>query len=160
MLDGIEIILNTNYKDVLDTIKFEKLIFTGPIDSYFDFIHGKLPYRSLQFKFETYNQKYFQKMGVINYPNEFDYTRCVEYKYLNLQKSDKTTVSYEFPNWNTDEPYYPVPMEKNYNILKKYKSEASKLNSIFFAGRLGNYRYYNMDQCIGEALELFRKLVQ
>ena len=158
MLTGIEVILNTNYRDILDSIKFNKVIFTGPIDTYFDSIHGKLTYRSLDFKFQTYNQQYLQNLAVINFPNDFNYTRCVEYKYLNIQKNEKTTVSYEYPCWNNEEPYYPVPTRKNYEIFKKYKAEAAKISSVYFAGRLGNYRYYNMDQCIGEALVLFNKL--
>lgn len=157
---NIEILLNTDYRDILKDVHFKKLIFTGPIDVYFDKIYGSLPYRSIEFKFERFEREYYQHTGVVNFPNEHDYTRIVEYKYLNQQKIDKTCISKEYPCWNVNEPYYPVPSESNKILYNKYKKEAAKLENVFFFGRLGTYRYYNMDQCIGQALSVFESIAR
>jgi len=151
---NIEVLLNTDYRKIINETGFDKLIFTGPIDQFFDYCYGELPYRSLRFEFITYNQEYYQHTGVINYPNEFDYTRTVEYKYLYNQKHDKTTVSREYPCWNHEEPYYPVPSSENHRIYGMYRRLAEGLRSVYFCGRLGTYRYLNMDQCIEQALDL------
>lgn len=156
---NIEVLLNTDYNEIISTVKFNKLIFSGPIDLYFDHMFGKLPYRSINFQFETYDYEYYQHMGVVNFPNDFEYTRCTEYKYLNKQKHPKTTVSRDFPCWNDDEPYYPVPSPDSKIIYAKYKKEAEKLQNVIFGGRLGSYQYYNMDQCIGQALSIFKNKI-
>ncbi|MDP2637677.1 MAG: UDP-galactopyranose mutase [Candidatus Levybacteria bacterium] len=161
MLDNprITVKLSTNYFKIKSSIgDFEKMFYTGPIDRFFDHKYDKLEYRSLRFEFETYNQEYFQKSAVINYPSSnVLYTRIVEYKRLYNQKHTKTTISKEY-SIADGEPFYPVPNNKNKNIFNKYKKEAKKMKDIFFVGRLANYRYFNMDQAIKNAFDLFRNI--
>jgi UDP-galactopyranose mutase len=160
---NIHILLNCDYKDIINDIKFDKIIFTGPIDEYFDFIHGDLPYRSLKFDFVTYDTPIYQEVGQKNFPNNYDYTRITEFKYLSAQKHEKTTVAYEYPQAferGINEPYYPIPSDDNNLIYQRYKLEADKLeDKVFFAGRLADYKYFNMDQTIGVALQLFEKKI-
>jgi UDP-galactopyranose mutase len=160
MLDhpNIHVLLNTDYKEVEDIIPFRKMIYTGPIDYYFDYCYGKLPYRSIDFKFETYNQDLFQPTGTVNYPNEQAYTRITEFKYLTGQQHQKTSVVYEFPKAEGD-PYYPVPRPENSELYRKYQLLAAELNDVFFVGRLATYKYYNMDQVVAQALTLFKKML-
>ncbi len=160
---NITIRLNTDFFTVKDTLEWNKLFYTGPIDKYFDYKYAKeahLEYRSLKFQFETHDKEYFQQNSVINYPNEEDFTRIVEYKYFTGQKHPKTTISKEFsvdykPEIN--EPYYPVPNPKNSEIFSKYQQDAQALekNGVYFVGRLANYKYFNMDQAFKNALDLF-----
>lgn len=159
MLDNrnIKILLNTDYKEVIDTIPFKRMIYTGPVDEYFDFRHGKLPYRSLNFQFETHDTKTYQKAPVINYPNDYAYTRVTEFKYLTGQEHSKTTIVYEYPQDEGD-PYYPVPRPENAELYKKYAALAEQTPNVYFAGRLGTYKYYNMDQVVAQALTLFNKI--
>jgi UDP-galactopyranose mutase len=159
MLDqsNIRIMLNTDYREIKDEISFRELIFTGPIDEYFDYCYGKLPYRSLQFKHETHNRELFQQAPVINYPNEHPYTRITEFKYLTGQEHAKTSIVYEYPCAEGD-PYYPVPQPKNAELYQQYKALADMVRDVHFAGRLGTYKYYNMDQVVAQALTLFDKL--
>jgi UDP-galactopyranose mutase len=159
MLDhpNIRIMLNTDYREIKDEISFRELIFTGPIDEYFDYCYGKLPYRSLQFKHETHNREVFQQAPVINYPNEHPYTRITEFKYLTGQEHAKTSIVYEYPCAEGD-PYYPVPQPKNAELYQQYKALADMVQDVHFAGRLGTYKYYNMDQVVAQALTLFDKL--
>lgn len=152
---NIDVLLNTDYSEAVGLVKFKKVIYTGNIDDYFGNVYGKLPYRSLKFEFLVHNVEYFQDTPVVNYPNDHDYTRIVEYKQLYQQKHTKTVVSREYPCWNDKEPYYPVPSPENQLLLLKYQEAASKLKTVYFCGRLGTYRYYNMDQCIAQALHLF-----
>ena len=156
---NIKIMLNTDYKEVMDMIPFKEMIFTGPIDSYFNYCYGKLPYRSLDFKFETHEQEFVQQTGTINYPNEQAYTRITEFKYLTGQKHLKTSVVYEFPKDEGD-PYYPIPRPENAAIYKKYQLLAATLTNVTFVGRLGTYKYYNMDQVVAQSLTVFKKLMQ
>jgi UDP-galactopyranose mutase len=155
----IHILLNADFKDIVNTIPYRRLIFTGPIDAFFGYCFGKLPYRSIAFRFETFSQSYFQQVGVVNYPNEYDYTRCVEYKQLYQQQHDKTTISRDYPCWKDDEPFYPVPSAANRALYQRYKALADRMPQTYFCGRLGSYAYYNMDQCIGQALTLFEKRI-
>lgn len=163
MLDhkNITVKLNTDYFKIKHTLPKDALLFfTGPIDGFFEYKFGeKLEYRSIRFEFETHDTEYFQSNSVINYPNEHDYTRIVEYKYLYGQKHDKTTISKEYPTWN-GEPYYPVPNDRNRELYEKYQHEAEKLESegIYFVGRLANYKYFNMDQAFHNALSLFDRV--
>ncbi|MDB5021846.1 MAG: UDP-galactopyranose mutase [Pedobacter sp.] len=159
MLDhpNINIMLNTNYKDVMTEINYRKLIFTGPVDEYFDFQYGKLPYRSLEFKFETLDQEKFQETGTINYPNDYAFTRITEFKYLSGQKHEKTSLVYEFPKSEGD-PYYPIPKPENAELYKKYQDLAAQLENVHFVGRLATYKYYNMDQVVAQALTTFKKI--
>jgi UDP-galactopyranose mutase len=159
MLDhpNINIMLNTNYKDIMSEISYKKLIFTGPVDEYFDFQYGKLPYRSLEFKFETLDQEKYQETGTINYPNDYAFTRITEFKYLSGQKHEKTSLVYEFPQAEGD-PYYPIPKPENAELYKKYQDLAAQLENVHFVGRLATYKYYNMDQVVAQALTTFKKI--
>ncbi len=155
---NIKIMLNTDYKEILDDVRYKSLIFTGPIDSYFDYCYGKLPYRSLEFQFETVDTERFQSTGTINYPNEQLYTRITEFKYLTGQKHPKTSVVYEYPKAEGD-PYYPIPRAENAELYKKYQLLAATTPNVYFTGRLGTYKYYNMDQVVAQSLTLFKKLM-
>jgi UDP-galactopyranose mutase len=156
---NIKIMLNTDYKEVIDIIPHRHLIYTGPVDAYFDYCFGKLPYRSLEFKFQTIDAEYFQPTGTVNYPNEHLYTRITDFKYLTGQKHSKTAVVYEYPRAEGD-PYYPIPRPENAEIYKKYQHLASTLTNTYFVGRLATYKYYNMDQVVAQALTTFKKIVQ
>ena len=156
---NIKIMLNTDYREVQEYIPYKNLIYTGPIDSYFDYCYGKLPYRSLEFKFETQEAECVQPTGTVNYPNEHPYTRSTEFKYLTGQKHAKTTVVYEYPLAEGD-PYYPIPRPENAEIYRKYQQLASTLPNVYFTGRLGTYKYYNMDQVVAQSLTLFKKLME
>jgi UDP-galactopyranose mutase len=156
---NIHIMLNTDYRDLKDVIPYKKLIFTGPVDEYFDYCYGKLPYRSLNFVHKTYDVRQFQQVAVVNYPNDHEYTRITEYKYLTGQSNEKTSVTYEFPCWDGD-PYYPVPKPENAELYQKYKNLADETPDVHFVGRLATYRYYNMDQVVAQALATYNKLSQ
>ncbi|MDQ3292126.1 MAG: UDP-galactopyranose mutase [Bacteroidota bacterium] len=156
---NIKIMLNTDYKEIIDVIPFKEMIFTGPVDEYFDYQFGKLPYRSLDFKHETLNTETFLPTAVVNYPNEHAYTRITEFKYLTGQKHPKTSVVYEFPQADGD-PYYPVPRPENAELYNKYKKLADQTPNVHFVGRLATYKYYNMDQVVAQALTLYKKLTE
>ena len=156
---NIKVMLNTDYKEIKEYIPYNKMIYTGPVDYYFDYCYGKLPYRSLEFKFETINAEKFQKTGTINYPNEQAYTRITDFKYLTGQVHPKTSIVYEYPRADGD-PYYPVPRPENAILYKKYQRLAAATADTLFAGRLATYKYYNMDQVVAQALTLYKKIVQ
>lgn len=156
---NIHVMLNTDYKDIKNIIPYKQMIFTGPVDEYFDYCYGKLPYRSLQFVHKTYDTRQFQEVAVVNYPNEHEYTRITEYKHLTGQTHEKTSVTYEFPCWNSD-PYYPVPKPENAELYQKYKALADETPDVQFVGRLATYRYYNMDQVVAQALSTYSKITQ
>jgi UDP-galactopyranose mutase len=155
---NIKVMLSTDYKDVEDLIPFKKMIYTGPVDYYFDYCYGHLPYRSIDFKFETYETDIFQATGTINYPNEHPYTRVTEFKYLTGQKHSKTSLVYEYPVEDGD-PYYPVPRPENAELYKKYQKLAAATPDVYFTGRLATYKYYNMDQVVAQSLTLFKKII-
>ncbi|MGZ2412579.1 UDP-galactopyranose mutase [Sphingomonas sp. F9_3S_D5_B_2] len=160
MLDNplIEKRLGTDFRDVKDTVDYDHLIFTGPIDEYFDFRFGKLPYRSLKFDHQTLEQEQFQPVAVVNYPSpEVPYTRISEYKHLTGQQAPVTTITYEYPSAEGD-PYYPIPRPENQELFKKYEALADATENVTFVGRLATYRYYNMDQIVGQALATFRRM--
>lgn len=154
---NIKIMLNTDYKEIVDIIPHQQLIYTGSIDSYFNYCYGPLPYRSIDFKFETFEKETFQSTGTINFPNEHPYTRITEFKYLTGQVHNKTSIVYEYPTADGD-PYYPIPRPENAELYKKYQTLAGSLTNTYFTGRLGTYKYYNMDQVIAQSLALFKKL--
>jgi UDP-galactopyranose mutase len=154
---NISVITNTDYKNIVDVIPFKEMIYTGPIDYFFDYCYGKLPYRSIEFMFETIEAETFQPTGTVNYPNEHPYTRVTEFKYLTGQKHPKTSVVYEYPKAEGD-PYYPVPRPENAELYKKYQLLAMATKNVHFVGRLATYKYYNMDQVIAQSLTLFKKL--
>jgi UDP-galactopyranose mutase len=156
--DNIKILLNCDYREVADVIPHEKMIYTGPVDEFFDYRYGKLPYRSLRFDFETVNQEWVQPVAVINYPNEHLYTRVTEFKHLTGQEHRKSTLVYEHPQAEGD-PYYPVPRPENAEIYKKYQELAEARPDVHFVGRLATYKYYNMDQVVGQALSVYARIM-
>ena len=159
MLDhkNIEVTLDSDYREVRKHVAFRSLIFTGPIDEFFNFRHGKLPYRSLEFEHSTLNRPWFQKVGVVNYPNEHRFTRITEFKHLTGQNHAQTSIVHEYSREEGD-PYYPIPRPANAEIYAKYRSLAESVENVYFVGRLATYRYYNMDQVVGQALTLYKKL--
>jgi UDP-galactopyranose mutase len=160
MLDhpGITLALATDYRDALRDARFEKLIHTGPIDEFFEYRFGKLPYRSIELRHVTLDRERFQPVAVVNYPSpDVPYTRVTEYKHLTGQRHPKTTISYEYPCWG-GEPYYPVPSPANAELYRRYRELADGLPDVAFVGRLGSYRYYNMDQVVAQALSLYARL--
>lgn len=159
MLDhpNIKVMLNTDYREARDHIKFKELIFTGPVDEFFDHRFGRLPYRSLDFKHETHHHPVYQSAAVINYPNDYAYTRITEFKYLTGQENPSTSIVYEYPKADGD-PYYPIPRPANAALYRKYQSLAEATSDVHFVGRLATYRYYNMDQVVAQALTLFSKI--
>ena len=156
---NINILLNTDYKDAVAEINYKNLIYTGPIDGYFDFCFGKLPYRSINFKSQTIDSENYQPTGTVNYPMSQAYTRITEFKHLTGQKHDKTSIVFEYPTAEGD-PYYPIPRKENMDIYNKYKTLAASESNTFFTGRLGTYKYYNMDQVVAQSLTLFKKIMQ
>ena len=154
---NIKILLNADYREVKDAIPHKQVIFTGPIDEYFGYRFGRLPYRSLEFRFETKDVPVAQAGPVINYPNENAYTRVTEFKYLTGQEHPKTTLVYEFARSEGD-PYYPVPRPENAALYKKYQELGDLTPGVQFLGRLGTYKYYNMDQVVAQALTAYSRL--
>ena len=162
MLDqrGLNVEVGVEFEDVRREAVFDKLIFTGPIDEYFDHRYGKLPYRSLAFRHETLNQAQYQSVGTVNYPDEATpYTRISEYKHLTGQIAAQTTITYEYPRADGD-PYYPIPRPENQALFKRYEALALATPDVHFVGRLATYRYYNMDQVVGQALATFRRIAE
>jgi UDP-galactopyranose mutase len=160
MLDhpNIKIMLNTDYREIAGDVAYDRLIFTGPIDEFFDHRFGPLPYRSLRFRHETVAEEWHQPVAVVNYPSsEVPYTRVTEYKHLTGQRHPQTSLTYEFPAAEGD-PYYPVPRPENAEIYRKYQKLADSTPGVHFVGRLATYRYYNMDQVVGQALALYARL--
>jgi UDP-galactopyranose mutase len=160
MLDNplIEIRTGVDYSDVRDEVEADHIVYTGPIDEYFDFRFGKLPYRSLKFDHQTIDQEHYQSVGTVNYPSpDVPYTRISEYKHLTGQQAPRTTITYEYPTAEGD-PYYPIPRPENQALFKRYEALADATDGVAFVGRLATYRYYNMDQIVGQALATFRKM--
>lgn len=159
MLDhpNIELMLNTDFNDIKGSLEYDRLIFTGPLDEFYEYKLGKLPYRSLDFEFETCNMEKFQEVAVVNYPNDFEFTRITEFKHLTEQHNSKTTIVREYSKSEGD-PYYPIPRKENNELAEKYKKLSKNDEKVFFLGRLGEYRYYNMDRAVERAFELFRGL--
>jgi len=160
MLDNplIEVRTGVDFRDVRDEVEAGHIIYTGPIDEYFDFRFGKLPYRSLKFDHKTIDQEQYQPVGTVNYPSpDVPYTRISEYKHLTGQQAPRTTITYEYPSAEGD-PYYPIPREENQLLFKRYEALADATEGVTFVGRLATYRYYNMDQIVGQALAMFRRI--
>jgi len=156
---NIHVMLNTDYKDVIDAVRYKTLIYTGPIDAYYDFCFGKLPYRSINFKSQTIDSVNYQPTGTVNYPMSQAYTRITEFKHLTGQKHEKTSIVFEYPTAEGD-PYYPIPRKENMEIYNKYKTLAASEPDTLFTGRLATYKYYNMDQVVAQSLSLFKKIMQ
>ncbi|HMF55350.1 MAG TPA: UDP-galactopyranose mutase [Pyrinomonadaceae bacterium] len=159
MLDNpnIKVMLNCDYREIEKEIPYHEMIYTGPVDAFFNYRYGKLPYRSLEFKHETLNQEMFQPAPVVNYPNEQMFTRITEFKYLTGQEHQKTSIVYEFPQSEGD-PYYPVPRRENAEVYAKYKALADSTAGVYFVGRLATYKYYNMDQIVAQALTVYSRI--
>ncbi len=151
---NISLLLHTDYKDVIKQLKYKKLIYTGPIDYYFDYIYGRLLYRSIRFVFETHDMESYQKTASSRYPMDYDYTRITEFKKMTGQKHPKTTICKEYPCFG-EEPYYPYPAREWKELALKYRQLAEKEENVIFLGRLAEYRYYDMDDVIKRALEVF-----
>lgn len=156
---NIHLMLQTDFLAIKEIIPYKYIIYTGPIDSFFNYKLGKLPYRSLRFSFQTLDQEYFQDTGIVNYPYEYDFTRITEFKHLTGQKHTKTTIAFEYPAAQ-GEPYYPIPQASNWNLYQKYQTEAEKIKNIWFIGRLGTYQYLNMDQAVAQALDFFENTLK
>jgi len=155
---NIKIMLNTDYRDILTMIPYREMIFTGPVDQYFNYCYGKLPYRSLEFRHETLDVEQALPVAVVNYPNDHEYTRVTEFKQLTGQKHPKTGVVYEYPRAEGD-PYYPIPKPECSALYQKYKELADATPNVHFVGRLATYKYYNMDQVVAQALATFEKMM-
>ncbi len=156
---NIELQLGTDFADIKDRARFEKIIYTGPIDALYDYRFGALPYRSLRFEHEHLaDTAEFQPVGTVNYPNDHDYTRITEFRHLSGQQCTGTSIVREYPQAE-GEPYYPIPRPENAALYKKYAELAEKEGSVILVGRLAQYRYYNMDQVVGAALTAAAKLV-
>ena len=155
---NITVRLNTDWEEVRHTVPFRRVIWTGPVDEFFGFRHGRLPYRSLRFRHETLDREWFQDVGTVNHPAEdVPFTRVSEYKHLTGQEHPKTSVTYEYPSAE-GEPYYPIPRPENHALYKRYEALADATPDVWFVGRLATYRYYNMDQVVGQALATFARL--
>jgi UDP-galactopyranose mutase len=153
---NITVSLSTDFSEV-PRIHYRNLVFTGPVDEYFSWRFGKLPYRSLRFEHMTLDKEWHQPVAVVNYPQTEKYTRITEYKHLTGQSHPRTSLTYEYPSDEGD-PYYPVPREENEKLFKKYEALCNTLADVWFVGRLATYRYYNMDQVVGQALATFRRI--
>ncbi|MET0348485.1 MAG: UDP-galactopyranose mutase [Rhizobacter sp.] len=159
MLDhpNIKIMLNTDYREVVDMIPWQHMIYTGPIDAFFDYRHGPLPYRSLRFEHRNLPVAEFQAVGTVNFPNDQAFTRVSEFKHITGQQHPTTSVVYEYPSADGD-PYYPVPRPENATLYRRYEEDAEARTDVTFVGRLATYKYYNMDQVVAQALTAFKRL--
>ena len=160
MLDhpNITVELGTDYRAVRDQVRVRHTVFTGPVDEFFGHCYGRLPYRSLRFEHETLNVAQHQPVAVVNYPSPgVPHTRITEFKHLTGQEHPKTSLCREFPSAEGD-PYYPVPRPENAQLYARYQALADATPDVTFVGRLATYRYYNMDQVVGQALAAFRRL--
>ena len=162
MLDNsnIRTELKMDFREAQNRITFDWLFYSGPIDEYFDYRFGKLPYRSLRFEHEHLSEtEQFQPVGTVNYPNDHAWTRITEFKHLTAQQHSGTSIVHEYPEAEGD-PYYPVPRPENQEIYKQYKSLADNERNVFFVGRLAQYRYYNMDQVVASALKVAEEVLR
>ena len=159
--ENIDVALSCDYQDIKDSHKSARVIFTGPIDEYFSYACGALPYRSLRFEQRFHDAPYVQPVGTVNYPNDFEFTRITDMKHLTGQKSASTILMEEYPQAyvpGENDPYYPIPTADTALRLKPYQERAKALEGkVWFAGRLGDYAYYNMDQACARALTLIEK---
>ncbi|KXJ62614.1 UDP-galactopyranose mutase [Achromobacter xylosoxidans] len=160
MLDhsNISLALGMDFEEARSAFQYDELVYTGPIDEYFGYCFGPLPYRSLKFRHETLDEEWHQPVGVVNYPAEdVPYTRITEYKHLTGQRHPKTAVTYEYPSAQGD-PYYPVPRAENAALFRRYQELADACEGVHFVGRLATYRYYNMDQVVAQALTTYEQM--
>ena len=170
---GVDLILDTDYRDIIGKVKYDNLIVTGPIDEYFDYCFGPLPYRSLRFENQSFGPEqlrdreliagkpgFWQPAMQVNYPNDEEYTRIVEIKHATGQETPSTTIVREYPDDYAPgkEAYYPIPTPETAALYRQYAEKGADLPNVSFIGRLATYRYYNMDQVVGMALAEFEKL--
>ena len=152
---NISVLTNTDYFSIRDRFSPSLTVYTGELDKYFDYQYGKLEYRSLELEFKHYNREYYQPVATVNYPNDYDWTRITEFKHFLDEKSEKTTVCFEYPK-ATGEPYYVVLNEENLKKREQYMrdvEELEKKGAFLFTGRLAEYQYYNMDQAVLNAVQ-------
>jgi UDP-galactopyranose mutase len=159
MLDhpNIKVMLNTDYREVVSLVPWSHMVYTGPIDTFFDHRYGRLQYRSLDFEHVVVDRPRFQAVGTVNFPNEYAYTRVTEFKHLTGQESARTSLVYEYPTAEGD-PFYPVPRAENAAMYKRYQQLADAVEHVTFVGRLATYRYYNMDQVVAQALKAYEEI--
>jgi len=159
----IEVLLNADYRDVVQEVKFDRMVYSGPVDAFFDHAHGALPYRSLRFVFQHHAFQRFQEVAQVNYPNAHAFTRITEFKHMTGQPSEDTTVAVEYPQAHVggeNEPYYPLLTAESRDQYNAYAQALKRLNgSVILAGRLAEYKYYNMDQVVERALDIFKDVV-
>ncbi|MBA3390115.1 MAG: UDP-galactopyranose mutase [Rubrobacter sp.] len=162
MLDhpNISVELGVDFREVREFIQTTHVVYTGPIDAYFDHRFGRLPYRSLSFEHTHLpGRPRYQRVATINYPNEHDYIRVTEFKHLTRQEHPGTSIVREYPRSDGD-PYYPIPRPENQALYRRYRSLAAREKDVTFVGRLAQYRYYNMDQVVGAALKAAREILR
>jgi len=159
---NIKVKLNTEYTSIKNPEKeFDRVFYTGAIDEYFNYELGELPYRSVNFKFEEYDREFYQKAATVNYPCNYDFTRIHEYKHYLNDKSPRTVIAKEYSEFferGKNERYYPIPKDENTELYNKYLEKAEELKNVYFFGRLGDYKYYDMDKAILRAIELFESI--
>ncbi len=158
---NIHLMLGTDYRDIVHLVPWQHMVYTGPIDAFFDHRHGHLPYRSLRFDHVTLPAPaagLVLPVGTVNHPNDHAYTRVTEFRHLTGQRHADTSLVYEYPCAEGD-PYYPVPRAENTTLLRRYEADAEQLGDVTFIGRLASYKYYNMDQVVAQALSTFKRMV-
>lgn len=158
----IKVELGSDYRNVKDRVKCGFVVYTGAMDEFFDYKHGALPYRSLDFRLRNHNMGYFQSVAQVNYPEDYDFTRITEFKHFLNVRSSRTTIAYEYPQEfirGENEPYYPVPRKENGRRFNIYARDARRLKNMVFLGRLADYHYYNMDQAVERALNVFESSI-
>jgi UDP-galactopyranose mutase len=160
---NVHVMLGTDYRHIVHTVPWKRMVYTGPIDAFFDHRYGRLPYRSLDFEHVTVSPAkgttHLQAVGTINHPNQHAYTRVTEFKHLTGQPHAQTSLVYEYPRSSGD-PYYPVPRRENTALLRRYEADAEALSDVTFIGRLATYKYYNMDQAVAQALTTYKRLAR
>ncbi len=154
---NISLLLNADYFDFKTEIQANITVYTGELDRYFNYKYGKLEYRSLKLEFKSVEQEWYQPSAVVNYPNDYDWTRITEFKHMTGDVSNKTTLCFEYPK-SEGEPYYVVMNERNINLHKKYLDDVQKAQNVIFVGRLAQYKYFNMDQVIKEVFTRLQDL--
>jgi UDP-galactopyranose mutase len=154
---NIRVLLGVDFAEIQNSLRYKWLIYTGPIDEFFGFQLGKLPYRSLRFEHVQLDKEWHQPVAVVNYPQDQDYTRITEYKHFTGQEHPTTSLTYEYPQ-ATGDPFYPIPRPENAALLRRYEQLARGLPNVWFVGRLASYRYYNMDQVVGQSLATFARI--
>lgn len=165
MLDhpNITVATGVDYATVADEVDHRGLVYTGPIDEFFGYCYGRLPYRSLRFEHTTVPVDRFQPVAVVNHPDDLPYTRIIEHAHFAGQHRGATTITVEYPEAHLpgcNEPYYPLPRPENHQLYELYAAEADRLAaSVVFSGRLAEYRYYDMDQAVAHALSTFERRI-